>query len=366
MLHHFLHHFYDLWLEMSPWLLAGFFLAFLCSYFLSERWIRKHLGGAGWIPVLKASVMGLPLPVCSCGVLLVALALRRSGARKAPVCAFLASTPQSGTDALLVSFPLLGPLFTLLRFLGAFFSGLAAGALVRWFGIAQPPAQETEHLQEECAAVCACHHHDHQHPHNHGEMHHHEFTTRKKRLQDAFHYAFIHLPGEIAPFLLVGILIAAVIATFMPANLLTETPLWLAYGLAILIGLPTYACSLAIVPIAAGLIAGGLSPGAAFLFMTCAPTTHLGAVLILGKALGWRTVLLYLLAIIGCGLIFALVIDLLFQLQLSPAAATAFTHQHVHNATLQGLVSLPVIFLFVYGLFLRIIRWWQARTHHTS
>ena len=100
--------------------------------------------------------------------------------------------------------------------------------------------------------------------------------------------------------------------------------------------------------------------------MTCAPTTHLGAVLILGKALGWRTVFLYLLAIIGCGLIFALVIDLLFQLQLSPAAATAFTHQHVHNATLQGLVSLPVIFLFVYGLFLRIIRWWQARTHHTA
>ena len=129
MLHDFLHHFCDIWIDMAPWLLAGFFLAFICSYFLSERWIRRHLGGRGWLPVLKASFMGLPLPICSCGVLLVALALRKSGARKAPVCAFLASTPQSGTDALLVSLPLLGPLFTLLRFLGAFCSGIAAGAV---------------------------------------------------------------------------------------------------------------------------------------------------------------------------------------------------------------------------------------------
>ena len=93
MVHDFLHLFCDIGLEMAPWLLAGFGLAFLCSFFLSERWIRRHLGGPGWLPILKASVVGLPLPVCSCGVLLVALALRRSGARKAPVCAFLASTP---------------------------------------------------------------------------------------------------------------------------------------------------------------------------------------------------------------------------------------------------------------------------------
>ena len=96
MIHDFLHRFLDIWLDMAPWLLVGFALAFLCSYLLSERWLRRHLGGPGWLPILKASLVGLPLPICSCGVLVVGLALRKSGARKAPVCAFLASAPQAG------------------------------------------------------------------------------------------------------------------------------------------------------------------------------------------------------------------------------------------------------------------------------
>lgn len=352
MLHSFLHHFYDIWLEMAPWLLAGFFLAFICSYLLSERWIRRHLGGPGWQPIVKASLLGLPLPICSCGVLLVALALRKSGARKAPVCAFLASTPQSGTDALLVSLPLLGPLFTLLRFLGAFLSGLLAGAFVRWFGIAQPPPRETSDLADDCAAVCACHHHDHQHPHHHGEAHHHEFASHQMRLRDALKYAFIHLPGEIALLLTIGVALAAAIATFMPANLLAGIPLWMAYGLAILIGLPTYSCSLAIIPVAAGLIAGGLTPGAAFLFMACAPTTHLGAILVLAKELGTRTMLLYLAAIICCGLLFALAIDFPLQSFFHFESVSSQDH-HCHASMVGNLLLLPVIFLFVHGLLFR-------------
>ena len=251
--HAWLHMALDIALDMAPWLLLGFVLAFFCSYFLSERWMRRHLGGPGWLPIAKASLFGLPLPICSCGVLLVALALRRSGARKAPVCAFLASTPQSGTDALLVSFPLLGPVLTLLRFLGAVLSGFVAGALVRRFGVAQPPPHETEDLAPDCAALCACHHHDHAHPHHHGEAHHHEFSDRRGRLRDAATYAFVHLPGELAPLLALGVLIAAALAAGLPEGLLRGLPLAAAYVLAVLVGIPTYACSLAIVPVAAGL-----------------------------------------------------------------------------------------------------------------
>lgn len=347
---------------MAPWLLAGFFLAFICSYLLSERWIRRHLGGRGWLPVLKASFMGLPLPICSCGVLLVALALRKSGARKAPVCAFLASTPQSGTDALLVSLPLLGPLFTLLRFLGAFCSGIAAGALVRWFGIHTTPEDAPEDLTDNCAAVCACHHHDVAHPHNHHEDHHHEFASRTERLRDALRYAFIHLPGEIALLLTLGVAAAAAIAVLLPADLLASLPLWMAYGLAIVIGLPTYACSLAIVPVAAGFIAGGLTPGATFLFMACAPTTHLGALFVLSKKLGLRTVLLYVIAIIGCGIGFALFIDLILGLDLTlPAAETCCCHHHHHHhhhevLSWQMFSLLPVILLFVHGIVYRLAK----------
>ncbi len=354
---------------MAPWLLAGFFLAFICSYLLSERWIRRHLGGRGWLPIMKASFMGLPLPICSCGVLLVALALRRSGARKAPVCAFLASTPQSGTDALLVSLPLLGPCFTLLRMLGAVISGIATGAFVRWFGIHTTPVNAPEDLTENCAAVCACHHHDASHPHNHHEDHHHEFVTHAERLRDALRYAFIHLPGEIALLLTIGVALAAAIAVFLPANLLSGLSLVLTYLLAIVIGLPTYACSLAIVPVAMGLIASGLTPGAAFLFMACAPTTHLGAILVLGKELGWRTVLLYIAAIILTGIAFALVIDLVLELQIPSLAMEQgcchHHHHHHHDSSLWTSLSIILVtLLFTHGLCYRCMKWFVNKRKH--
>ncbi len=347
---------------MAPWLLAGFALAFVCSYALSERWIRRHLGGNGWWPIVKASCLGLPLPICSCGVLLVALALRRSGARKAPVCAFLASTPQSGTDAILVSLPLLGPCLTFLRFVCAFVSGIVTGALIRWFGIHTTPREHAEDLNDNCAAVCACHHHDAEHPHNHHEHHHHEFASRRTRLVDALKYAFIHLPGEIAPLLTLGVIIAAAITTLLPANLLAEIPLWASYLLAILIGLPTYSCSLAIVPVAAGLIAGGLTPGAAFLFMVCAPTTHLGALLVLGKELGWRTVFLFIIGIIGCGIAFALGIDLCLSFAPQGEVVAEGCHHH-HLSSLQLALLLPVIVLFLHGVFYRIAHHFFAKKH---
>lgn len=357
MLHHCLHLFFDIWREMAPWLLAGFVLAFICSFILSERWIRRHLGGAGWLPIIKASLVGLPLPVCSCGVLLVALALRRSGARKAPVCAFLASTPQSGTDALLLSWPILGPCFTLLRFVGAFCSGLCAGALVRWFGIPQPPAHETQDLSTSCAAVCACHHHDHSHPHAHGEVHHHEFAPLKTRLYDAFRYAFIHLPGEIALILTFGVAIAVIISVCLPPGLLTETPLWLTYLLAILIGLPTYSCSLAIIPIAIGLLMSGVTPGAVFLFMACAPTTHIGALLVMGRELGWRTTTLYTIAVAATGLLFAILIDL-SQLTLTlPQTLHLDEHHHCCHAFgfWEALLFGITVLILTHGTILRFV-----------
>lgn len=343
--------FLDIWLDMAPWLLLGFAVAFLCSYALNEHWMRRHLGGSGWLPIVKASLFGLPLPICSCGVLLVGLAMRKNGARKAPVCAFLASTPQSGTDALLVSWPLLGPILTLLRLLCAMVSGLAAGALVRWFGVAQPPAHETEDLAGDCAALCACHHHDPEHPHHAGEAHHHEFADRRTRLREAARYAFVHLPGEVAPYLVLGVACAALIAHLLPQDLLQGVPLAAAYTLAILIGVPSYACSLAIVPVAAVLIAQGLTPGAAFLFMSCAPTVNIASLLILTREFGWRTVLSFLAGILLVAVLFACALDLLYArgLLAIPAfpAATAHAHEHVHTWALLPLI--PVVLLLLGG-----------------
>ncbi|MDO4527543.1 MAG: permease [bacterium] len=306
----FLDTFLHIWVDMFPWLIFGFVAAFLCSLFLSERWMRKHLGGKGWTPIVKASLFGLPLPICSCGVLLVALALRENGARKAPVCAFIASTPQSGSDTVLLSVPILGPVLTGLRFVGAILSGLLAGALVRWFGVAQPPQHESKDLTTECASVCACHHHDAHHPHQHGESRHHEFAPWSERLRDAARYAFYHLPKEILLLLIMGTVIAAAIECFMPHDVFAGLPLVVTYLAAILIGLPTYACSVAMIPIAAELIFHcGVTPGAAFIFLACAPTIHVGSMLVLWKKFGLRTVALLIAGILIVSVSMALLID---------------------------------------------------------
>lgn len=345
MIHGFLHRFLDIWLDMAPWLLLGFALAFLCSVFLNERWMRRHLGGPGWLPILKATLVGLPLPICSCGVLVVGLALRKSGARKAPVCAFLASTPQAGTDALVMSWPLLGPALTLARFVGAVAAGLLAGAFVRWFGVAQPPPHETPDLAGDCAGLCACHHHDPGHPHHAGEAHRHEFVSWRARLGDAARYAFVHLPGELALLLVAGVAVAALIGMAIPENALAGLALPVAYVLAVLIGIPTYACSLAIIPVAAGLIAGGLSPGATFVFMACAPTTHIAALLVLGRELGWRTTAAFVAGVAGAAVGMGLLIDfpLAAWIHVPPFARTA--HAHGHALGLLFLVPLALLFL---------------------
>ncbi len=353
--HAFLHSIYDMALDMAPWLLIGFVIAFACSYFLNEATMRRHLGGAGWLPIIKASLFGLPLPLCSCGVLPVALALRRSGARKSAVCAFLASTPQSGSDALPLAWSMLGPVMTALRFVGAILSGLLSGALVRWFGKAQPPSHEPLNLEAECAALCGCHHHDAHHPHEHNEPHHHEYASRKERLLDAARFAFIHLPGELAPLLLIGLLIASAMETLLPEGILNGLPLVYAYVLAVLIGIPTYACSVAIIPIAVGLIATGLTPGTAFIFLACAPTTHIGALLVISRHLGWRAALAFVCGVILCAVSIALCIDLLLAAHLHLPALTHTTAHH-HHATLPLLMLLVLSVLSVYAVFQKCVK----------
>lgn len=101
--------------EMSPYLLFGFFMAGVLSVFVSQRLVEKHLGGRGFWPLVKASVFGVPLPLCSCSVIPVTMSLHKHGAGKGSAIAFLLSTPQTGVDSIFVTFSLLGPLFAVFR-----------------------------------------------------------------------------------------------------------------------------------------------------------------------------------------------------------------------------------------------------------
>ena len=278
---------------MAPYLLFGFLMAGLLSVVISPKTIEAHLGTGGIWPVVKASVFGVPLPLCSCGVIPVAVSLRKHGASKGATTAFLLSTPQTGVDSILVTYSLLGPVFAVFRPLAALFTGLIGGALAS-FG--DRDAATSDGPAEACTAPCCS-----------GEA--------GGRLIRALRYGFIALPREIGRELLVGLLIAGGVSAFIPENFFAG---WLGGGIGamaamMLLGIPVYMCSTASVPVArAMIVTAGISPGAAFAFLVSGPATNAASIAAVWKVLGRRTVLIYLLTVALGAMGGGLLLDWLF------------------------------------------------------
>ncbi|MEZ4386789.1 MAG: permease [Candidatus Krumholzibacteriia bacterium] len=259
--------------QMAPWLLLGFLVAGLLSVYVSPRWLERHLGGKGMGPVWKASLFGVPLPLCSCGVIPVAASLRRHGASPAATTAFLISTPQTGIDSIAVTGALLGPLFALFRPVVALLTGVLGGGLVQLTEGKQPT------MTDGAAADGP--------------------PTQGGRLRAALVYGLQTLPRDIGRPLLVGLVIAALISVLVPAGSLGRL---LGGGLVpilvmIVVGMPLYVCATGSVPLAAGFIHAGVSPGAALAFLVAGPATNAATVTTLLRVLGRRTTVIYLLTV---------------------------------------------------------------------
>jgi uncharacterized membrane protein YraQ (UPF0718 family) len=297
--------------EMSPYLLFGFFVAGLLSVFVSQKLVERHLGGRGFLPVLKATLFGIPLPLCSCGVIPVAMSLREHGASKASTISFLLSTPQTGVDSIFVTYSLLGPVFALFRPLAALVTGLVGGVLVNFFGQevgrASPLANNSRAGTHDLPSTA-----DPQPPEN-GEKccccHHAETPLRK--FLNGMKYGFVSLPRDIGKPLLVGLVVAALISAVLPKDFFATQ---LGHGLPamlimMLIGIPIYVCASASVPVAAAMILKGLSPGAALVFLITGPATNAAGLATIWNTLGRRTAILYLLTVAGCALAAGIVLD---------------------------------------------------------
>lgn len=126
----FMREFWQVLGEMSPYLLFGFLVAGILSAWVPADLIERHLGGRGLWPTLKASLLGIPLPICSCGVIPVAVGLRRHGASRGATTSFLLSTPQTGVDSILVTLGMLGPLYAIYRPIAALVTGVVGGMIV--------------------------------------------------------------------------------------------------------------------------------------------------------------------------------------------------------------------------------------------
>ena len=286
--------------QMSPYLLFGFLVAGVLHLLIPTAWVERHLGGEGVLASLKASAIGVPLPLCSCSVIPVAASLRKQGAGRGPTIAFLISTPQTGVDSIAVTYSMLGGVYAIYRPLVALISGLVGGAVTAQVTRSEPdPSPETKE-ESPGAEESSCAASDH--------------PSAGGRLVEMLRYAFVTLPADIALALLVGVLISAAITELAPAELFAPI---LGGGLLsmvvmALVGIPMYVCATASVPIAAALVARGVSPGAALVFLMTGPATNAATLATIRSSLWTRTAVSYLLTVFTCAIVGGLSLDAFF------------------------------------------------------
>jgi len=309
----FLRSFWSTLGEMAPFLLFGFFVAGVLAVFFRSELIEKHLGGHGTGAVIKAAVLGVPLPLCSCGVIPVAASLRKHGAGPGATTSFLISTPQTGVDSIMVTLSLLGPVFAIFRPLVAFVSGIIGGIVVNLFG--DKPPDSVESIDTFCKGDCLVENDEDDDLHLHEDMgsqadagktgtsHSDSFSDSAKRVVNRFRYAmkygFVTLPRDINTTLLIGLAIAAAISALVPDDFFAETlgAGFLSLIVMMVVGIPIYVCATASVPIAAALMMKGISPGAALVFLMTGPATNAATISTIWKIMGRRSAALYLLTV---------------------------------------------------------------------
>jgi uncharacterized membrane protein YraQ (UPF0718 family)/copper chaperone CopZ len=302
--------------QMAPYLLFGFFMAGLLSTLISPETVERHLGGRGFLPIFKAALFGVPLPLCSCGVIPVAASLRRHGASRGATVAFLISTPATGVDSILVTYSLLGPVFAVFRPLWELVSGVIGGVLVM-SGVRQDDAVDGPAV--ECTGECC----------NPG-------GSVGNRFVRALRYGFATLPRDIGRALLVGLAVAALISALVPDNFFADAVGrgWVQVLLLMVVGIPVYVCATASVPVAAALILhAGVSPGAALAFLITGPATNAATVAAVWKTMGRRTAVIYLLTIAITAFGAGTLLDWIFDVTQIDPRASMQRAEHVHAAS---------------------------------
>ena len=323
----YLHEFWHLTLEMAPYLLLGFIIVGLLKAFVPQGLISKHLSGSSRRTAIYAALIGIPLPLCSCGVIPTGVALRREGASHAATVSFLISTPQTGVDSIAATYSVLGLPFAFLRVVAALFTGVFGGL---WAAVADQKnnLMETERSTLSCASTA------------HAPQH---------RWAIFFRYAFIEFMQDIAKWLLMGLALAALITTLVPKDFFlnyVSSP-WLMYALILLISIPLYVCATGSIPVAAALMACGISPGSALMFLMAGPATNAATLTVLFKALGKKTTLIYLGSILFGAFAFGLLTDFM----LPPQWFSAYTGSN--NAA--SSCSSPSIFAIASGVVLYVL-----------
>jgi uncharacterized membrane protein YraQ (UPF0718 family) len=332
-------------LEMAPFLLVGFAVAGVVRLLLKPGRVVPKLGGDDLKSVGWAALIGAPLPLCSCSVVPVALSLRKAGASKGATAAFAVSTPETGIDSIGVTWALLDPVMTVARPIGALISAVTAGAAVNWLvrsgrdrapqpgtAVAAPAAADCCADETATAPPAACDEAPVDHAgHAHAAEPRADSGSRPGFLRRALRYGYVDMLDDLAPSILIGVLLSGAIVAALPVDALEGTIAdgWMGYLLMLVLGIPTYVCASATTPIAAALILRGLSPGAAFVFLLSGPATNTSSLVVLSRALGVRAVALQVVALSAAAVALGWAIDLAYPaLGIAPRASVGAEHEH--------------------------------------
>ena len=277
---------------MAPYLLLGFFLAGLMHAFVPAKLYQQHLGKPTFKSVLYSTMIAIPLPLCSCGVIPTAMSLRREGASKGSVIAFLIATPQTGVDSILATYSLMGLPFAIVRPIAALTTAILGGQATN---ILESRLNDKEQNTNTSAQDSK------------GE-------TFLNKIKTALRYSFYEMMQDIGKWLVVGLILAGLITLYIPDTFFEHfaNNTLLSILIVLMCAIPMYLCATGSIPIAIALMLKGLSPGAALVLLMAGPAVNVASILVIRKVMGTRTLLIYLMSIIAGATGFALIIDYVF------------------------------------------------------
>jgi len=291
--------------EMSPYLLLGFLAAGMLRVLFPRRIVTRYMGQRNFRSVFNASLLGVPMPLCSCGVLPAGIGFYRNGASRGSSISFLISTPQTGVDSILATYALLGLPLAIIRPIVALSTGILGGMLGNASDRGPDDQQQKVRSEEE-------------HP---------------RTVKELFRYGFVELIQDISKWLIIGMLLAALLSILIPDDFFTSTisSEYLAMLLMLLASVPLYICATGSIPIAAVLLMKGLSPGAALVLLMAGPATNIATMAVIGNTLGKRSLWVYLVSIVGGALFFGILVNELLPREWIIGAIPHLGGDHVHD-----------------------------------
>lgn len=277
--------------EMSPYLLLGFLLAGLMHAFIPGAIYSRYLSGHSIRSVIYAALFGIPLPLCSCGVIPTSMSLRKEGASKGATVSFLIATPETGVDSIIATYSLLGLPFAIIRPVAALCNAVLAGFLVN---------KMDNDGSDAAASNKVIRFEDEEEKKNFGQ-----------KIVEALRYGYIEMMEDIGKWLIIGLIIAGLITVFVPDTLFEtfKDNTMMSMLLVLCIAIPMYICATGSIPIAVALMLKGLTPGAALVLLMAGPACNMASILVINKVLGKKTLAIYLASILVCAIFWGTIVD---------------------------------------------------------